>query len=241
MSHLSQRDYVGLVAAGLPSFFRDVKVLEIGSLNINGSVRDFFTNCQYLGIDIAPGRGVDVVCEGQRYDAPDNSCDQVISCEVMEHNPFWKETFNNMTRVCRPGGLVTMTCATTGRPEHGTTRSTPTNSPLTVEQGWDYYRNLTGRDFAGECDLEKAFAHYRLWVNWASFDLCFLGLKRAPNIDVDTLAAWNNTTRAIDAYITKANNLKICKYRALMARMGGDKWFEAMRNLTRKLHYIHNG
>lgn len=80
MSHLSQRDYVGLVAAGLPSFFRDVKVLEIGSLNINGSVRDFFTNCQYLGIDIAPGRGVDVVCEGQRYDAPDNSFDQVISC-----------------------------------------------------------------------------------------------------------------------------------------------------------------
>jgi len=105
MAHQGQRDFVRLVSTELQSFFRDARVLEVGSLNINGSVRDFFSNCSYVGIDIAPGKDVDVVCQGQEYAAADGSFDQVISCEAMEHNPHWKETFDNMVRICRPGGL----------------------------------------------------------------------------------------------------------------------------------------
>jgi len=50
-----------------------------------------FSDCDYIGLDVAPGNGVDIVCEGQNYDAPDESFDVVISCEVMEHNPFWRK------------------------------------------------------------------------------------------------------------------------------------------------------
>ena len=110
MAHQGQRDFVRLVSTELQSFFRDARVLEVGSLNINGSVRDFFSNCSYVGIDIAPGKDVDVVCQGQEYAAADGSFDQVISCEAMEHNPHWKETFDNMVRICRPGACFNDLC-----------------------------------------------------------------------------------------------------------------------------------
>lgn len=241
MSHQNQRDFVRTVSNSLPSFFSEVKVLEVGSLNINGTVRDFFSNCEYLGIDIAPGKGVDLVCEGQRFDAPDSSFDQVISCEVMEHNPHWKETFNNMIRVCKPGGLVTMTCATTGRPEHGTTRSSPTKSPLTVEQGWDYYRNLHSKDFRSACNLERDFVQHQFWTNWRSFDLCFVGLKRSPTFSDETAQSWTRAVQSVDEYISGANQLKICRYRALLAKLAGDSWFNLMRKAGRTLTYVHTG
>lgn len=122
-------------------------MLEIGSLDINGTIRSAFDHCDYTGIDVAAGKGVDVVCEGQSYDAPDGSFDTVISCECLEHNRHWKGTFQNMIRLCKPDGLIVMSCATLGRSEHGTARSDPDASPLTVDKGWNYYRNLTPRDF----------------------------------------------------------------------------------------------
>lgn len=240
MAHQGQRDFVRLVSTELQSFFRDARVLEVGSLNINGSVRDFFSNCNYVGIDIAPGKDVDVVCQGQEYAAADGSFDQVISCEAMEHNPHWKETFDNMVRICRPGGLVLMTCATTGRQEHGTTRSAPSSSPLTIEQGWNYYRNLTRKSFESECNLSSEFSHYHFWTNWSSYDLYFLGLKKSPDIGSEVTNAWDATLRSVDRYLSDVHKYKIHTYRSLMARLGGDTWFEAMRRLTRTLDYMHN-
>lgn len=240
MAHPSQRDFIDLVSRGLPGFFRGARVLEVGSLNINGTVRDFFVDCDYIGLDIAPGRDVDVVCQGQNYQAPDDSFDHVISCEAMEHNPYWKETFNNMVRLCRPGGLVTMTCATIGRLEHGTTRTSPVDSPLTVGEGWDYYRNLTGRDFLRSCGLRSAFSAYRIWSNWSTFDLFLIGIKRTPDFQESLAPGWEATAAAIDQHMAQVNQRKICAYRELMARVGGDQWFLAMRELRDKLHYIHD-
>ena len=142
MAHPAQNEFIGRIRDIFPGHFRHARVLEIGSLDINGTIRGLFTDCDYTGIDVGPGPGVDVVCAGQDFDAPDESYDVVISCEAMEHNPYWAETFTNMVRLAKPGGLVLMTCATLGRKEHGTTRTTPADSPLTVAKGWDYYRNL---------------------------------------------------------------------------------------------------
>ena len=179
MAHPEQFEFVQLVRTLFPAFFTGKKVLEIGSLDINGSIRDFFSGCDYTGLDIAPGKGVDVVCEGQLFDAPEASFDVVISCEAMEHNPFWQATLTNMIRMTKPGGLVVMSCATLGRPEHGTTRSEPLSSPLTIEKGWDYYRNLSGRDIVREIDMTP-LAVWGLACNWKSYDLYFLGLKFIP-------------------------------------------------------------
>ena len=45
-----------------PEFFQNKSVPEVGSWDTNGSIRRFFSNCEYIGVDIAEGPGVDVVC-----------------------------------------------------------------------------------------------------------------------------------------------------------------------------------
>jgi SAM-dependent methyltransferase len=175
MPHREQQEFMQAVKTCFPSYFLNQRVLEIGSANSDG-VRRMFTNCEYIGLDIAPDDFVDVVCPGNEFDAKTASFDTVLSCECFEHNPFWLETFVNMIRVCRPEGLVLMTCATTARAEHGTSRSTPAAS-LSTTIGWDYYKNLTVKDFESRLTLNAHFDRYRFYVNRSSQDLYFLGFK----------------------------------------------------------------
>ena len=149
-------------------------MLEIGSLNINGSVRDFFTANKYIGVDLAAGPGVDVIGEGQKLDYEDNSFDVAVSAECFEHNPYWAETFSNMHRMSSK--YVFFTCATDGRAEHGTTRTDIGSSPFTIE--WDYYRNLNENDFQQEFNLDEMFESYFFETNDVSHDVYFCGLKR---------------------------------------------------------------
>jgi len=88
MAHTEQREFIFDVKDFYPEYFDNVKVLDVGSLDINGSTREFFSNSDYTGIDIGSGKNVDIVVEGQNYDAPDESFDVVISCECFEHNPY---------------------------------------------------------------------------------------------------------------------------------------------------------
>jgi len=178
MAHTQQFDYIKKLKTQFPQHFSNVVVLEVGSLNINGTIRTFFDNCAYLGIDIGVGKGVDLVCEGQNLNHPDNSYDTVGSCECFEHNPYWVETFANMHRMTKPGGLLFMTCATTGRPEHGTTRTSPMDSPLTIGKSWDYYENLTEKDFRDNFDIESMFANYEFSVDPEHCDLFLYGIKK---------------------------------------------------------------
>jgi hypothetical protein len=173
MAHQQQFDFVKSVRDKFPESFNKAKVLEVGSLDINGSVRQFFTDCDYLGIDVGEGKGVDLVCQGQEMQAPKDSFDTVISCECFEHNPFWIATFENMHRMAKK--LVVMSCATTGRPEHGTARTSPADAPL-VE--WDYYKNLTEADFREKFDLDRMFSEYEFSVNGQTKDLYFYGVKK---------------------------------------------------------------
>lgn len=238
MGHPSQRRFVQLVAEFMPQFCRGVRVLEVGALNVNGSVRDFFQDCDYVGIDIAAGPDVDVVCEGQHY-LSERSFDHVISCEVMEHNPHWRETFRNMLARCRPGGLITMSCATTGRAEHGTLQASPADSPLTVAAGSAYYRNLVPRDVERAAALRGVLVDYRLWRNWSSFDLYFLGL-RAGSAET-TASGWSQLVAAVDRFVAAENVRKVCRFRALLARLGGDHAFRTLRHWLGRPRYLLDG
>jgi SAM-dependent methyltransferase len=224
MSHPQQLDFVQRVRAIFPAAFADKRVLEIGSLDINGSVRSLFTGCDYVGIDVAPGRGVDVVCQGQDYDAPDATFDTVICCEVMEHNPHWKATFENMFRVCKPGGLVVMTCASTGRREHGTTRTTAIDSPLTVSMGWEYYRNLTAREIRHELRLDDPLAMFAFFQNWEAFDLYFIGLRQGAEVAPDV----RRKVAAMRQHYLR-ENLRVApgqlKQRLLIAAVGEERYW----------------
>ena len=173
MAHPEQRDYFNKIKALHPQFFTGVSVIEIGSLNINGTVRDFFDATSYLGVDVSSGPGVDLVMEGQNVKLPKHSFDIAVSAECFEHNPHWKATFKNMARLAKTA--VLFTCASDGRAEHGTTRTTPQDSPFTLE--WDYYQNLNESDFRAAFDLDSMFQQYEFEYNPQSHDLYFYGLK----------------------------------------------------------------
>jgi len=174
MAHGAQRVFFEKVREQYPEFFSNQRVLEIGSLDINGTVRDFFDNCSYTGVDVAAGPAVDIVAQGQDLTFPDDSFDVSVSAECFEHNPYWRETFLNMVRMTRQGGLVAFTCAADGRPEHGTARSDVGSSPLTVGLGWEYYRNLGEADFDDES--LAGFGSKGFYDNRVNLDLYFVGI-----------------------------------------------------------------
>ena len=95
------RDWLEYCQAKFPNSFCDTKVLDVGSLDINGSCRPFFADGTYTGIDLGEGEGVDVVADGADYDMPDNYYDVTLSTDCFEHNPFWVETFENMHRMSK--------------------------------------------------------------------------------------------------------------------------------------------
>ncbi len=171
MSHANQMSFVQSVQGCFPDAFTNKKVLEIGSLNINGSVRQFFINCEYLGVDLGEGKDVDMVCKGHELPFPNLSFDTVISCECLEHDTHWEKTFQKMCELSKD--LVIMTCATTGRAEHGTTATNADAAPFTN----NYYRNLAIHDFVDNFDFHNIFKHFGFAVNSDSHDIYFWGKK----------------------------------------------------------------
>ena len=185
MAHPEQAEFFSSFRAHYPQSFEGARVLEVGSLDINGSVRDLFSGCDYTGVDLQIGPGVDLACQGQLVEFPSGHFDTTISAECLEHNPFWRETVANMLRMTRPGGLVLISCATTGRFEHGTTRTNPDASPFTSAEKWDYYRNLTLADIESSLNLSGWLSDWAGWVNFISHDLYFAGLRHGTDATLD--------------------------------------------------------
>jgi SAM-dependent methyltransferase len=178
MAHLQQQIYCFRVKDRFPKYFKNAKVLDVGSLDINGSNRNFFESCKYLGIDIADGKNVDYVSIAHEFTAPDGFYDTIISTEVFEHDMYVDKSLKNIIRLLKPGGLFLFTCATTGRPEHGTIFAHPESSPLTTKlPGWDsYYKTLTEQDIRIYLDIENIFSKFEFSV--LGNDLRFWGIKK---------------------------------------------------------------
>jgi SAM-dependent methyltransferase len=200
MAHYQQLEFVRIAKEALPNYFSRSRVLEVGSWDVTGTIRNYFSDCDYIGADITSGPGIDLVCEGQDIDLPTNSVDIAVSCECFEHNSHWLETFVNMLRILKPGGLFLMTCAAPGRIEHGTTRRSAESS-LTASFGVsDYYRNLGESDFARRLNLAGMFSCHGFITATYYNDLYFLGIKRGKH---DEATACN----AVRAALQKARGI----------------------------------
>ena len=97
------------------------RILEIGSKNINGSVRGCFDSwLDYTGVDSEDGPGVDLVLDGAEvlnHFGPE-WFDTVICCETFEHMPeFWR-TLRAIHGVLKPGGLFVVTTPSITFPYH---------------------------------------------------------------------------------------------------------------------------
>lgn len=178
MSHPEQLAFFELISTANAELVSGGRVIEIGSYDVNGTVRGLFSGAaEYVGVDLIEGPGVDRVSYGHEVADSDGTYDVAISGECFEHDPYYSKTFTNMIRLTRPGGVVAFTCASRGRPEHGTRRTLAKDSPGTQAEELDYYRNVTAEDFS-KADLERDFSSWGFWYLPTTFDLYFAGVKR---------------------------------------------------------------
>lgn len=98
------------------------RVLDLGGRDINGSIRDLLPVAKWVGLDIEPGPGVDLVHDAtQPWPAGFDRFDLVVCTEVLEHVERWAAVLRAASQALEPGGpeALFVTCASTGRPEHG--------------------------------------------------------------------------------------------------------------------------
>jgi len=104
------------------------RVLDVGSLDINGNLRGEFEEFDYIGIDMRPGKNVDIDINGHdlKETFKKGEFDIVMCFDTLEHDiQFWL-TVENMKWVLKKGGWLLVGAPSINHPRH--------NHP------YDYYR-----------------------------------------------------------------------------------------------------
>ena len=147
-----------------PNNFKNIKVAEFGSLNINGSPRELFENCNYVGIDWRHGKDVDIVSIGHNVELPEHSFDTVISCEMLEHDKHAPKSIWKMLKLLKKNGLLILTMAGEDRLKHE------------IECGIDnHYKNISPNDLLGWIELNFCKEFH---CKYTGKDIYFLGIIR---------------------------------------------------------------
>lgn len=97
------------------------RVLEIGSRDVNGSVRSLIGDVatSYLGVDIVPGPGVDAIRDYSKPGAVAGTFDLVVCTEVLEHVRHWQQMAHNLFVSVATGGHLLVTTVGPGFVRHG--------------------------------------------------------------------------------------------------------------------------
>lgn len=117
--HQGNRDWLAHLKAKFPGHFMGARVLEIGSYDLNGSARDYFTAARtYVGVDQVPGPGVDLVAKANETSFVPREFDTLVYLSVFEHDPAWDEGFFHNLQWIRPGGLIILGWGAEGNHRH---------------------------------------------------------------------------------------------------------------------------
>lgn len=182
--HIEAKHFTLFVKNILNNFFINKTVLDVGSGDINGNNRFLFENCIYEGNDVINAKNVTIVSKTKDLHFNDNYFDTIISTECFEHDPEYKESLLKIYNMLKPDGLFCFTCASIGRGEHGTKRTSPNDSYGTIgnlEDMMDYYKNLTHLDINEVLNFNELFSSCDAYYNSKSKDLYFVGIKKGNN------------------------------------------------------------
>lgn len=106
------------------------RILEIGALDINGSMRTYdfvskgpkwreMVGCiQYIGIDLIDGPSVDVIMNAHQLNYKENSFDLVLCLSMLEHDTDPVATIKEAYRVLKPGQPLILTTVNEDHGEH---------------------------------------------------------------------------------------------------------------------------
>lgn len=117
-------------------------ILEFGSYNVNGTVRDRFPkDIAYTGVDRREGPCVDVVCDAVDYDGEERF-ELVVSAEMLEHAENPVGVIRAAWRSLAPGGYLILTAAGPERTPHNN------NGDHFVPEG-EHYGNIDPEELRG--------------------------------------------------------------------------------------------
>lgn len=193
--HDQARRFTVYIKQQFPSFFKDVCALDVGSGDINGNNRFLFDNCEYHGNDVFAANNVTIVSKTSALPFESGKFDTIISTECFEHDPEYAESFKKIVDMLKPGGLFAFTCASFGRYEHGTRRTSPGDSYGTIGnvEGWtDYYKNLVVEDLDLAVNIHETFSQYGSYYNGESKDLYFWGIKKGGNNEIYNIGVYED-------------------------------------------------
>ncbi|SLM61832.1 MULTISPECIES: glycosyltransferase [Dickeya] len=91
-------------------------IAEIGSQNVNGSLRDIAPEgSDYIGMDFVTGNGVDIIIDDPyRLPLDDNSVDVVVSSSCFEHSEFFWLVLLEALRVLKKDGVLYLNAPSNG-------------------------------------------------------------------------------------------------------------------------------
>lgn len=123
--HMCTQACIEFARANLhPADVQRAAVVEIGSRDVNGSVRSLVNAlgpASYIGIDLQAGTGVDEICDASalvpRFGR--DAFDLLISTELLEHVRDWRAVISQFKQVLKPGGRLLVTTRSRGFPYHG--------------------------------------------------------------------------------------------------------------------------
>ncbi len=150
--HREAMDYVRAVS-------RPSRVCELGSFDVNGSCRELYQGWEYVGIDIRPGKGVNVVADISEPDLRTKHelgfFDVVVCTEVLEHCKGWQQVIANAADLLCPGGKFIVAAAALGRKPHNC------DGGPEIPEG-EHYENIDPKDLAEI--LEQHFSRHNIKV-----------------------------------------------------------------------------
>lgn len=160
------------------NFSEGVRVLDVGGGDVNGNNRYLFDGTVlYESNDVVDAPNVTVVSKTSGLAFQPKYFDTIISTECFEHDPELQASLAKIVELLKDDGVFAFTCASTGRNEHGTRRTSAQDSYGTkagMEEMQDFYHNVTVEDIA--C-LLQVFRRMACFYNSHSKDLYFVGVK----------------------------------------------------------------
>jgi len=148
----------------------DIRLLEIGSYDANGSLRSIApSSFEYIGVDFCEGPGVDIVLNDP-YVLPfeSESVDIVVSTSCFEHSEMFWILFLEIMRVLKPSGLFYLQV-----PSNGTFHQYPVDC-------WRFYPDsgkalsAWGKRNSYKCALIESYTSLQDFDIWNDYVAVFI-------------------------------------------------------------------
>lgn len=117
--NLLDKTWLEGIKQAYPQYFHDVKVLELGALDVNGSMWELFENCEMTGVDWIKGTHVTHVMKCSETDFAPGTFDVLMSFNHLEHDPFWRESIAHNLPALKDNAFIILRWATNGSSQHG--------------------------------------------------------------------------------------------------------------------------